>query len=77
MILFILPRFSGGGAERVSLNYINELYLRGYDVQLLVLENKGPLKKYLSEGIPLHNLRRNSLKTAIFSLYKKITKLYQ
>ena len=52
--VFVLPDFSGGGAERVSLNLLNYLYRCGYSVQLIVLNDKGELKSEVCFGIPVH-----------------------
>jgi glycosyltransferase involved in cell wall biosynthesis len=68
MMVFILPNFSGGGAERVSINIINRLYLKGYDVELIVFNSNGNLKSLLQKDISLHNLNSNSLRTASFKL---------
>ena len=47
MILFILPSFAGGGAERVLLNILIQLHYRGANIQLIVFNKDGPLVKML------------------------------
>lgn len=73
--VFVLPDFSGGGAERVSLNLLNYLYRCGYSVQLIVLNDKGELKSEVCFGIPVHNLDRNSLRKSILQLTVKLRSL--
>ncbi len=41
MILFIIPNFSGGGAERVSINLLNHLYKKKHSVELIIFNNSG------------------------------------
>ena len=56
MILFVLPLFSGGGAERVSINLLKELHKYGYSVSILVFKSEGPLLSMIPKDIPLYNL---------------------
>jgi len=74
-ILFLLPRLSGGGAERVFLNLLIGLYNRGYLVEIIVFDKNGPLLSMLPSDIPIHDLEKKSLKYSIFSLVKKIQRL--
>lgn len=75
MILFILPSFAGGGAERVLLNLLIQLHHRGRDVQLIVLNSNGPLKKMIPKEIVCYNLHSLTLRKAIFPLILKINLL--
>jgi glycosyltransferase involved in cell wall biosynthesis len=75
LILFILPRFSGGGAERVILNILIDLYSRGYLVGVIVFDKSGPLLSMVPKGVPIYNLNKSSLKQSIFPLIKKIHQL--
>ena len=72
MILFILPSFAGGGAERVLLNILIQLHHRGSNVQLIVFNRDGPLRKMLPEEIVCHNLNSLTLRKALFPLILKI-----
>ena len=40
-IAIVIPTLNLGGAERVSVNFANELASRGMDVDLIVFSNKG------------------------------------
>ena len=42
-LLIVLPSFAGGGAEKVGINYANELSNQGNNVTVLVFNNFGPL----------------------------------
>jgi glycosyltransferase involved in cell wall biosynthesis len=75
MILFLLPRFSGGGAERVTLNLLTELHNRGHSVGIIVFDASGPLMSILSDNIPIYNLGTLKLRHSIVSLVKKIREL--
>jgi len=75
MILFVLPSFAGGGAERVLLNILIQLHHRGANVELIVFNRSGPLIRMLPEDISCHNLNSMSLRNALFPLIRKIKKL--
>jgi glycosyltransferase involved in cell wall biosynthesis len=75
MILFILPSFSGGGAERVVLNIFSRLYLQGHDVELVVFCADGPLLEILPDGVVIHNLKTYTLKRSIIPLVQKVRQL--
>jgi glycosyltransferase involved in cell wall biosynthesis len=75
MIVFILPNFSGGGAERVALNIFLQLHNKGYPLKLVVFSNKGNLISMIPSGVNLINLKTNSLRRSIFPLLKVIYKI--
>jgi len=75
LILFILPNFSGGGAERVFVNLINGLYLEKINVEIIVFNDDGPLISNIPENVTIHNLQRNSLRKSILPLINKINLL--
>ena len=66
-ILFFLPNFNMGGAEKVTINMIRLLDKKQFDIHLLVLINDGPLSKLLPEYISIHTL---NVSKAIFSIFK-------
>ena len=68
MILFILPSFSGGGAERVLINILSYLHNCNYDVRIVVINSLGPLSKGLPKTIPIYDLRKSSFKYSILKL---------
>jgi len=75
LILFILPNFSGGGAERVFVNLINGLYLEKINVEIIVFNDDGPLISNIPENVTIHNLQTNSLRKSILPLINKINLL--
>ena len=75
MILFILPNFSGGGAERVSINLLNHLYKNKHSVELIIFNNSGPLSTMVDERIHVHDLQSPNLHKAIFPLISKLYSL--
>jgi glycosyltransferase involved in cell wall biosynthesis len=74
-ILFILPKFSGGGAERVTLNLLAELYNRGYSVGIVVFDSSGPLLSMVPDNVPVYNLNTYILRRSVVLLVKKIREL--
>ncbi len=75
MILFVLPKFSGGGAERVTINILTELSRRGHTVEIIVFDKGGELFSMVPNGVLIHNLETGTLKKSIISLIKKIREL--
>jgi glycosyltransferase involved in cell wall biosynthesis len=75
MIIFLLPSFSGGGAERVTLNLIIGLKDRGYSVGIIVFNKDGPLLSMVPVDVPIYNLRKSTLRRCIIPLIQKIQEL--
>jgi len=74
-IIFLLPSFSGGGAERVALNLLTELHNRSYSVGVVVFDRNGPLLSMIPDGVPIYSLDSFTLRSSIIPLIKKIRKL--
>lgn len=74
-ILFVLPSFNGGGAERVTLHLANGLAQRGRDVHLAVLGASGAYKNNVSPALVLHDLQRSRLRKGLGALLKTIRTL--
>jgi len=70
--LAILPRLSGGGAERVVLNLLELLLIRGKKVEFLVFENKGSLAHLVPEMIKVHDIQTVTLRKSLFGILKKV-----
>ena len=75
MILFILPKFSGGGAERVVINILNALCKNGHSVGLLVFDNNGPLSFLVDKNVPVYSLGTSSLRKSMLYIIKNINDL--
>ncbi len=52
-IAFLLPDLRGGGAQHMIINMADEFAARGHDVTLLIIENVGPYKHKIRDGIRL------------------------
>lgn len=74
-ILFILPVFSGGGAERVVLNIVTELCKRKHSIGIIVFDNTGPLLQLLPDNVHIYNLGTLRLRRSFVPLIKKLRKL--
>ncbi len=75
MVLFILPHFSGGGAERVALNLLTGLHNRGHCVGVLVFNKSGPLISMVPNNVLIYNLDTHTLKRSIVPLVTTLRKL--
>lgn len=64
-ILFVLPNFAGGGAERVALTLLSSLDRQDFAPQVAVLDNNGPLRPLLPGDVPLHELNQPRLRKAL------------
>ena len=70
-IAFIMHKFAGGGAERITILLANELIKVGYDVSMLVKINDGDIKDTLDSNI--RTIELSSKKIDFFkNLYKKM-----
>ena len=71
-ILFFLPSFAGGGAEKVTITFINNLPFEDYEVHLTVLNSEGKLKNTLNKDIILHDLKTKRLRYGFVKIIKNI-----
>ena len=71
-MLFVLPSFAGGGAERVSITLLNRLHERGRfrSLGLVVFEESGPMASEIAPGIPVHVLGRARVRNILPRLYR-------
>lgn len=67
-LLFVLPSFAGGGAERVLLNVLRALAEEARPAALVVLSGEGPLRSLVPATVPVHDLGRPRLRQAIPAL---------
>ena len=73
--VFVLPRFSGGGAERVALTLAARLPPRGFAVTLVALSAEGPLLGTVPAEVKVIALGRTRLSRAIPRLVRAIRRL--
>jgi glycosyltransferase involved in cell wall biosynthesis len=71
-VLFILPNFAGGGAERVALTLLEHLDRRVFVPQLAVFDATGPLRDLPTPDVSLHDLGGRRLRTALPALVRLI-----
>lgn len=65
-VVFVLPSFAGGGAERVILTLLRNLDRTRFTPKLVVLSGKGPLLDSVPEDIAVVDLKRPRLRYAWF-----------
>jgi hypothetical protein len=71
-VLIVSPTFNFGGAEKVSINIANLLYLNNTKVAMVMLDDSGPLRALLNPNIPVFVTNNASARRAIGSIKKII-----
>lgn len=72
-LLFILPTLNIGGAEKVTINIINKLDKKLFDITLVVIDSRYKnLESYVSKDIRLKYLNIAKTRNAFFALFKEI-----
>lgn len=56
-VAILLDHFGKGGVERVACHLANGLHRRGLRVEFAVLQDAGPVRQLLDDGISVHVLR--------------------
>lgn len=70
-IVFVVPNFDCGGAERVAVTFAKQLIHAGLDVQFVnVGTAQGNMRQWLEPDIPFVCLNRRRVVTAFFPLIK-------
>ncbi|WP_299395025.1 glycosyltransferase [Pelagibius sp.] len=64
-LLFVLPNFAGGGAERVALTLLAEIDRQRFAPHLAVLSASGPLRGLVANDVQLHELGEGRLRRAL------------
>ena len=64
-IIFVLPSFAGGGAERVMISLANALNRSRFAPSIIVLDSDGPLRASVASDITIVDLRQKRLRHAI------------
>lgn len=73
--VFILPSFSGGGAERVMLSFLNRLDPARIQSTLIVFNSEGPLRDLLSDRVSVVDLRCERLRQALLPMRRTLADL--
>lgn len=70
--MIFMHDFRGGGAEKVSVLLANGLLDLGFTIEIIVLQDKGPMKSLLSDKVFVSELKSNRVLTCIPELAKKL-----
>ena len=73
-IAFVMPSLEGGGAERVTVNLINNLDPTKFEVLLILGKNEGKLKAALATRIKTYDLKVNRMSKGIMGIVKILAK---
>ncbi len=73
-VAFVMPDFSGGGAETITVRLANEFLKRGYLVDLVVVRSHGPNRTKVSPSVRIVDLGVNQTLLAPLSLWNYIRK---
>ena len=74
-IVFVIPSFSGGGAERVMLTLIKHIDRKHVEPILIVMNDQGPLRSLIPSDITVYDLKTVRLRNGIYKLINKIRNL--
>jgi glycosyltransferase involved in cell wall biosynthesis len=73
-IIFFLPTLTGGGAERVVVNLINNIDRGMFEPSILLLHKKGEYFKQVSEDVHINYLEVGHMRYALPKLIKFLNK---
>lgn len=71
-LLFVVPSFAGGGAERVALTYLNNVDRTVFEPELLVFDDSGPLRTLVSPDVPVRSLNTLRLRNSVMQMVAHI-----
>lgn len=74
-LLILLSSFSGGGAERVTINLANHFYNNNIDVSFLVFSDSGEMKSEVNKDIKIYEMKSKRARYSLFTLSKKINEI--
>jgi glycosyltransferase involved in cell wall biosynthesis len=74
-IVFVLPSFAGGGAERVALTLAGGLGAHGFTPSLVAFSADGPLATAIPPDLPVHVLGRTRLRGAAWPLLRHLRRV--
>ena len=75
-ICLIVPSLGQGGAEKVALNLLNNLPLKKFDLNVIIIyKNKGEYFKNLRKNVNCVFLNKSKIRNSIFSLYRELKKM--
>ena len=74
-IVFVLPSFAGGGAERVMISLANGLDRSRFAPSMIVLDSDGPLRGSVANDVAVIDLQQTRLRHAIKPLIAAVREL--
>jgi glycosyltransferase involved in cell wall biosynthesis len=74
LISVFLPDLRGGGVEKMRLKLAKEWIAKGYDVEFILLNQKGELLSEVPNGVSVVNLNVKSIKSSLLPLIKHFKK---
>jgi glycosyltransferase involved in cell wall biosynthesis len=74
-VVFVLPYFDGGGAQRAALNFLRGLDLTRFAPTVVVFDATGPLRDLVPEEVPVHSLGVGRLRRALPRLIALLRRL--
>lgn len=75
-IVFFIPSLTGGGAQKVLFNILNNIDKGKYKVYLIIVNRRGDVySNYISKEIQLINLNKKSTKYSICALIMKVREI--
>lgn len=74
-VVFVLPSFAGGGAERVMITFANALPRGRFQVALVVLNGEGPLSDLVAHHVRLHVIGVPRISRALPKLLRLLRRL--
>lgn len=69
-VSILLPDLRGGGAERITVNLVNELVSRGFNVDLVLLSATGPFLENLDSNVHVVDLKVQRMRSVLLSLMR-------
>ncbi len=74
-VAFVLPAFTGGGAERVCINLAAAIDRRRFAPEIVVLDAGGPLRDAVPADVPVHDLGTPRLRRAMPRLVRMLRRI--
>ena len=71
-VAFVLPSFAGGGAERVLITLAGALDPAAFAPEIIVLDGAGPWRSLAPHRIPVTDLGRKRIRTALLPLARAL-----
>lgn len=74
-LLFVLPNFLAGGAERVTINIIRQIDKNLFDISLLVIKSQGEYKNLIPEYVEIIDLNKSKTVYSFVPFFKAIRRI--